>query len=304
MSNLVQRIIMFCFFIPLIIALILFMPAANHLALQVLILVVSAGLALETARVFGLWPWRPKPGHQTPAAETKPLVSRLLATAAVIGCGLSPLAGRMLAGFGLLPAWIIPVSFIVPIIWIFTSQVVQSQRVSFEWFSRNVSAYLVVLFYPALGMSCFIALMFLPDTSYLLLVYLGAVFLNDTFAYIAGRLFGHLSPKPLAVSPNKTLVGFIFGFFASPLVIMLGCFFRPSLFPGGPAVAALLGVLLGLFTIVGDLFESGIKRSFGVKDSGTIILGRGGLLDSLDSLIFTAPLFYYGYALLNQFSVM
>jgi phosphatidate cytidylyltransferase len=99
-------------------------------------------------------------------------------------------------------------------------------------------------------------------------------------------------------------VGFIFGFFASPLVIMLGCFFRPSLFPGGPAVAALLGVLLGLFTIVGDLFESGIKRSFGVKDSGTIILGRGGLLDSLDSLIFTAPLFYYGYALLNQFSVM
>ena len=54
-----------------------------------------------------------------------------------------------------------------------------------------------------------------------------------------------------------------------------------------------LGLVTGATVILGDLLESGMKRSAGVKDSGGVIPGRGGLLDSVDSMIFTAPLFYY-----------
>ncbi len=54
----------------------------------------------------------------------------------------------------------------------------------------------------------------------------------------------------------------------------------------------IFGILIGVFTIIGDLFESGLKRSAGVKDSGKIIPGRGGALDSIDSFLLTGPIFY------------
>ncbi len=299
MSNLVQRIIMFFFFIPLILVLILAMPWANHLALQFLMLLVTGGLSLEIGKIFGIWPWKsPK------EIDEKPIVPRILRTIAILVCGITPLLGRMAGGFGFLPVSVIALAYVLPILWIYASQVIKSQTVPFELFSRNTTAYLMVLMYPALGMSYFLAVMFLPDASILLLVFLGSVFLNDTFAYLAGRLLGKRSTKPFRVSPNKTAVGFIFGFIASPLIMILGWFYRPGLFPAGPWAALAIGILVGLFTIIGDLFESGLKRSFGVKDSGEVIMGRGGLLDSLDSLIFTSPIFYFSYVLLNHLPLM
>ena len=74
--------------------------------------------------------------------------------------------------------------------------------------------------------------------------------------------------------------------------------------PGYPRFGAPLAVVLGLLTgvtvVLGDLLESGLKRSARVKDSGVAIPGRGGMLDSVDSMLFTAPLFFYFYRLIGS----
>ena len=73
----------------------------------------------------------------------------------------------------------------------------------------------------------------------------------------------------------------------------------PAYFQVHPLAIAAMGLVVGCAAIVGDLFESALKRSAGVKDSGTMVPGRGGFLDSIDSLLFAAPAFY-GMSLLFQ----
>jgi phosphatidate cytidylyltransferase len=113
---------------------------------------------------------------------------------------------------------------------------------------------------------------------------------NDTGAYYVGTLWGR---RPLAprISPRKTWEGAAGGLLGSVLAA-LACraWFLDSL-STGEALGA--GVLIGLTAPLGDLAESILKRSAGVKDSGTILPGHGGLLDRIDSLIFTTPAFYY-----------
>jgi phosphatidate cytidylyltransferase len=89
------------------------------------------------------------------------------------------------------------------------------------------------------------------------------------------------------------MAGFAGGIFASLFVTILSGILYPQIFSGPLYIMVLLGLTAGCTTILGDLVESGIKRSSGVKDSGSVIMGRGGLLDSIDSLLLTAPVFYY-----------
>jgi len=117
------------------------------------------------------------------------------------------------------------------------------------------------------------------------------VMASDSLAYFSGMRFGRNKLYP-AISPNKSVEG-AFGGLAGGVVAALVV--RAWLFPPllGWFDAVLLGVGLGAASQVGDLFESMLKRSFGVKDSGTLIPGHGGMLDRLDSLLFAYPLAYY-----------
>ena len=119
---------------------------------------------------------------------------------------------------------------------------------------------------------------------------------SDTAAYYVGSSFGthKLAPR---MSPGKTIEGAIAGLVGSVLMAGIAKFgFMPWL---DLKDCLIVGLLLGSIGQAGDLFESRLKRHAGVKDSGTILPGHGGLLDRVDSLIFTAPVFYYYVMLFN-----
>lgn len=112
----------------------------------------------------------------------------------------------------------------------------------------------------------------------------------DTLAYFVGSNVGRRKLYP-AVSPNKSVEGGIGGLCGAVIAVWIaGMTFLPQL---GFLDALLIGLLLGFAGQLGDLFESLLKRSCGVKDSGAIIPGHGGLLDRLDSLLFAFPIVYY-----------
>jgi phosphatidate cytidylyltransferase len=126
------------------------------------------------------------------------------------------------------------------------------------------------------------------------LLLLGLVASADIGAFFAGKKFGRLPLSP-SVSPNKTWEGFAGGLFASGLLISLVTIFLVS---RTAEVNILLWVkyllsalLIASFSVVGDLFESMIKRFRDVKDSGTILPGHGGMLDRIDGLNAGAPIY-------------
>ena len=123
-----------------------------------------------------------------------------------------------------------------------------------------------------------------------LLVIMLIVMTNDTAAYYTGCSFGKHRLYPL-VSPKKSIEGALGGLAGSIVGTLLA---RYTFFPQLSLTDALLtAIVIGILGQTGDLFESLLKRSFVVKDSGTIFPGHGGVLDRLDSIIFAAPAAYY-----------
>lgn len=117
-----------------------------------------------------------------------------------------------------------------------------------------------------------------------------SVWVNDAFAYFVGSAIGahKLAPR---ISPNKSVEGFFGGLVGSVLVwVILALFFIPE-FEVGYAIAC--GLVVGIAGVVGDLFESRLKRGVGVKDSGNILPGHGGLLDRSDSMLFASMVAFF-----------
>ena len=124
-----------------------------------------------------------------------------------------------------------------------------------------------------------------------LFITLALAFLSDTVAYIFGRLWGRHKLYP-AVSPGKTVEGAIGGLVGGVLATAgLGSMLLVPDLPLGHAVV--LGVVGSLFGQVGDLFESMLKRGYGIKDSSALLGAHGGMLDRVDALLFVGPVVYY-----------
>jgi phosphatidate cytidylyltransferase len=115
------------------------------------------------------------------------------------------------------------------------------------------------------------------------------IVVSDTAQYYSGRAFGRRLLAP-AISPKKTVAGAIGGFvFGALLLAVVGAWWLPTV---PPVIRFLMGGAVVGMGIIGDLFESMLKRSAEVKDSSALIPGHGGILDRIDALLFAAPIYY------------
>ena len=121
---------------------------------------------------------------------------------------------------------------------------------------------------------------------------------SDIGSYYFGRIFGKHPLTP--VSPSKTVEGAVFGIVSSVLIGLLTGLFL-NLGAIGILFVAILGALVGFFSIVGDLIESMMKRDVGLKDSGDALPGHGGVMDRIDSYIFTPAIVYFLIKLIMPF---
>jgi phosphatidate cytidylyltransferase len=129
-----------------------------------------------------------------------------------------------------------------------------------------------------------------PITGQMLVFYLLVLTqINDVAQFLWGKMLGKHQVLP-KVSPNKTVEGLLGGILTTTtLAWLLGPWFTPM----SPLHAALAGLLISLFGFIGDVVISAIKRDIGIKDTGNLLPGHGGILDRLDSLTYTAPLFFH-----------
>ena len=116
-----------------------------------------------------------------------------------------------------------------------------------------------------------------------------AVFASDTAAYFGGRLFGRRKLAP-AISPGKTWEGFVFGSAAAIFATWI-CLYKAGLVDNTRAIV--LGAVIAVVGPLGDLFESSLKREAGVKDSGRLLAGHGGILDRIDAHLWVSIAAFY-----------
>jgi phosphatidate cytidylyltransferase len=130
--------------------------------------------------------------------------------------------------------------------------------------------------------------------------------INDIGQALIGRKFGRTKIAPVT-SPNKSVEGLVGGTMTTMALAMLLAplltSFMQNSWQTGILLSGLSGILISTFGFLGDINKSGMKRDVGIKDSGTLIPGQGGMMDRIDSLTFSAPVFYYfvkAVLLMNQ----
>lgn len=134
-----------------------------------------------------------------------------------------------------------------------------------------------------------IASLHMDDGCTLVWILFACTWASDTFAYFIGTAIGSHKLAP-SISPNKTIEGIIGSLVGTTITaVVVGCF----LFGFPLTQMATAGILIAIMATLGDLVESVIKRFTGVKDSGILFPGHGGVLDRFDSVLYTAPVFYY-----------
>ena len=275
MSKLVQRLLVFFIGIPAVLALVLF-SKFNHLLLHIVLLEV---ISIALSEIYGILKTK---GHLQPKI--------------------------FLLILSLIPSVVSYLSFVIDFsnFYVYFSYVICSLLImakevffptdkgenNFEKSIYSIVSALFIIFYVGLLPSFISKLSGLENSVWYLSLYFVMTFICDSFAWLFGMTLGKGNRGFIKVSPNKSIVGFFGGIFGSILIALLTQRFFPEILPGPYYKGIILGFVVSIFAIIGDLVESLLKRSADYKDSGNVILGRGGILDSIDSLLFVAPVFY------------
>jgi phosphatidate cytidylyltransferase len=286
-SNVIQRLLLFFIGLPVVFALIVFLPQFNHGAVVLMIFFICGGSALELWTFF-------KQRNVALKAGLFILVGTVLPAGAYVGGlfgGDSVITGACLG--------LVLSAGLVSIILFAGFAFVRLKDIPAVL--PRAAALSFTAIYPGILGAIIVIIASEPRYSTAsLLSFCLLAFGNDSLAWLVGITLGRRRGI-VAVSPNKSLAGFIGGMCGS-IGIAFGC---AALFPGAidaPWWSILtFGIVIGAAVIVGDLFESALKRSAGIKDSGSAVPGRGGFLDSFDSLLFSAPVFYGLSLLLGYF---
>jgi phosphatidate cytidylyltransferase len=279
MTRLARRLLLFFVGFPALISIIVFLPYYRHLAFNIAVILVSALGASELASMFA------KSGHA---------VRQRLSP--VLGASLPIVA--YLEVTGLVGSHAFLVVLVATVTLVLVLELFLAEPEAFSAILPRTAATLAVLVYPGLFFSFTVRLSGLPHASAILVAFFVMVFGNDALAYAVGSLWGRNGRTVLQISPNKSIAGFAGGLFASFLVAVVSYLIVPRMYANQLLFALGLGACAGITTIAGDLVESALKRSASVKDSGNIIPGRGGILDSTDSLLLSAPLFFFFFHLI------
>ena len=142
------------------------------------------------------------------------------------------------------------------------------------------------------GIGCLLLIRDIPEFGFwAVMAVLFTVFAADTGAFFVGRTFGRHSLAP-AISPKKSWEGFVGGVLAAVGMAFVILYKDRAEFLSVPE-SLLLGLVIALAAVLGDLFESAVKRDLDVKDSGRVLGGHGGMLDRLDSLLWAGPAAYF-----------
>ena len=284
MKKTILRLLIFFIGIPLVIALVLW-PLYNHLPLHIVFVLASMLAANELYNMF----------KTQGELISKPLVITLSAIPSLVAAAYQVLPAffpQLHFPFGL---EIITYAYIITILIILVSEVLG--QTDFTHSNRRISASAFIVFYAGYLIT-FISRMTsatkasLPCSSQIIAIFFLMVFLCDSLAWFFGVLLGKNNKGLIKASPNKSVAGFIGGSIGSILAGLIGYYIWPEIFSGSVVKIIIVSLCIALAGIIGDLAESVFKRSSGVKDSGKIIPGRGGLLDSVDSILMAAPVYY------------
>lgn len=282
----VRRLIMFAVGVPTIILPPLCLPYYNFLAFHIEIILTSIIATIEMCRFF----------QKKFEITFSPVLLSILGSLIII-------AGYFMnldkATWGHIIALYLASFFVL-----FLKEFIASFKGDFDKVLHRLSAAMFTITYPWFFAIFFSRLVSLPNPSYSISLFLLIVFLCDSSSWLFGKFLGKGNRGVFLVSPNKSIAGFIGGYLGS-LFISVVIYYLFTMKMGIQMLKLWQILVVTVFTttgaIAGDLVESMLKRACDVKDSGWIIWGRGGILDSMDSLLFAAPVFYVVFRyFLNQ----
>ena len=274
-QNTIQRLLLFFIVVPLIIVMIVFLPGFHHAAVSLSLVLVTAGAGWELA---GLLRAKGFPVRRLETAGVGAIIPLLFLLSTWLHHPIVP--GRV----ALMGTAIVLILLLTPFAFVKTDAI--------NRLVPEVLGLVFALLYPGILAGYLVNITSaLPHSIEATITFAALSIGNDSLAWLFGMTLGKRR-NLIAVSPNKSVAGFVGGLAGSVAFAFVASILFPSMLPMNPFLLVALGLGTGSATIIGDLFESALKRSAGVKDSGHVIPGRGGFLDSIDSLLFAAPVFF------------
>ncbi len=274
MSSLVKRILTTVVAVPALFCIIFFLPHYGFLALSLVAMLASALGTLELKELYF-------------KAEGASINFPFWLAA------LLPLAQWLEIVF--LPQIpLLELTLVVLALTMYTTELISGPKDDYAKTLSRIGGASLLLIYPGLLITFIMRITALPHASAFLLLFFLLVFGNDVFAFLFGMSLGKNNKGVFKVSPNKSIAGFVGGTLSTIALAVAFCFFYPGVkeMVSLPQ-ALLLGFLTSVSANIGDLIESAFKRAAKAKDSGNLIPGRGGLLDSIDSMLASAPVYWF-----------
>lgn len=276
MKKIIERLTVFAIGLPLMLSSVYFLPYGHFFILHLEIFIATALSIIEIRLMFS----RKIAVYSVPIVLIAGLI--IPVTAYLHALGLIARIGVLLVSIG-------------AVYFIFFVETFYSFSKPFEKSIQRVCSSIFMIFYPGLFIAFVSAMTRWPSAPDVITIFLLMVFSCDSLAWLFGVLFGKGNRGFVPASPNKSIAGFIGGLLTSVIAGFLAYKLFPVSFGKSLGGSLVTGGITGFAAIVGDLVESIFKRSADVKDSGALILGRGGILDSIDSILFAAPVFYLCY---------